>query len=104
MGAVDMWAELKTATKTAKFQPYSAHHRAVRRIGVAAGCPPGGVYVDATVGGGGTCRRDARARARGVVVGIDRDPAALAAASERLSRLGDRFVPLRGAFGDLPSF
>ena len=63
---------------------------------------PGGVYVDGTLGGGGHSELILEAIGPdGVLYGIDRDPAALAAASERLSRFGDRFQPLQGSFGDL---
>lgn len=63
---------------------------------------PGGVYVDGTLGGGGHSELILEAIGPdGVLYGIDRDPAALAAASERLSRFGDRFQSLQGSFGDL---
>ena len=54
---------------------------------------PSGVVLDATLGGGGhseallECRPDLR------ILGIDRDPAALAAATARLARFGDRSAP-----------
>jgi 16S rRNA (cytosine1402-N4)-methyltransferase len=61
---------------------------------------PGGLYVDATLGAGGHTEAllsvpDTR------VIGIDRDPLALRIATERLARFGDRFVPLKAAFGDI---
>jgi 16S rRNA (cytosine1402-N4)-methyltransferase len=63
---------------------------------------PGGVYVDGTLGGGGHSELILEALGLdGVLYGIDRDPAALAAATKRLSRFGDRFQPLQGSFGDL---
>ncbi len=65
---------------------------------------PEGLYVDATLGGGGHAAAllDALAPA-GRVLGIDRDPEALAAARERLrddAEVG-RFRALHGNFGDL---
>jgi 16S rRNA (cytosine1402-N4)-methyltransferase len=62
---------------------------------------PGAVLVDATLGGGG----HARALAAGVgpdglVIGIDRDPAAIEAAAERLRGLPLRLV--QANFRDLP--
>ena len=63
---------------------------------------PGGRYLDGTLGGGGhsealleVCGPD------GYVAGIDRDPFALRAASERLARFGDRFTSLRGTFAEM---
>jgi 16S rRNA (cytosine1402-N4)-methyltransferase len=63
---------------------------------------PGGMYCDATLGGGGHAEALLQASAPdGQVIGVDRDPAALAAASDRLRPFGDRFRPLRGRFGEL---
>lgn len=63
---------------------------------------PGGLYVDGTLGGGGHTELLLEAAAPdGIVYGIDRDPAALAAAGNRLERFGNRFRPLRGSFGDM---
>ena len=62
---------------------------------------PPGVLVDATVGGGGHARLLLEARPDLRLVGIDRDPAALAAAAEVLAPFGGR-VTLRAArFDDL---
>ncbi|MFT3706631.1 MAG: 16S rRNA (cytosine(1402)-N(4))-methyltransferase RsmH [Archangium sp.] len=61
----------------------------------------GRVIVDGTLGGGGHTEALLERGAR--VFGIDRDPRALAAASSRLSRFGDRFTPVRGEFGDVAS-
>lgn len=63
---------------------------------------PGGVYLDGTLGGGGHSELILEASGPdGVLYGIDRDPSALAAAGERLSRFGNRFRPLQGSFGDM---
>ena len=59
----------------------------------------GRVIVDGTLGGGG--HTFALLEAGATVVGIDRDPRALAAAGERLSRFGERFRPVQGNFGDV---
>lgn len=63
---------------------------------------PSGRYLDGTLGGGGHSEAILEASgADGILVGIDRDPSALAATRERLNRFGDRFHPLQGAFGDM---
>ncbi len=62
---------------------------------------PGGLYCDATLGGGGHAERVLDASAPdGRLIGIDRDPDALAAARARLERFGDRATLVHGAFGD----
>ena len=59
---------------------------------------PGGTYVDATLGPGGHAEALLeRAGENGKVLGIDRDPAAVAFARQRLARFGDRFT---GVVGD----
>ena len=57
------------------------------------------VIVDGTLGGGG--HSEALLEAGATVVGIDRDPAALAAARARLGRFGERFRAVQGSFGDV---
>ena len=60
----------------------------------------GEVFVDCTLGGGGHTEALLEA-ADCRVIGLDRDPSALAAAGERLARFGDRFVPVHTAFSGL---
>lgn len=60
----------------------------------------GDVVVDCTVGGGGHAGA-LLAHARCTVIGIDRDPSALAAATAALAPYGDRFVPVRARFSEL---
>ena len=56
--------------------------------------------VDGTLGGGGHSERLLESGA--TVWGVDRDPRALEAATQRLgARFGDRFKTLRGNFGDV---
>jgi 16S rRNA (cytosine1402-N4)-methyltransferase len=62
---------------------------------------PAGVVVDATVGGGGHAAALLETRPDLHLVGLDRDPVALAAARDRLSGYGDRVSVLPMAFGDL---
>lgn len=64
----------------------------------------GGVYCDATLGGGGHALRILEASAPdGRLIGIDRDPSALEAARGRLERFGDRVTLVHGRFGDARS-
>jgi 16S rRNA (cytosine1402-N4)-methyltransferase len=51
---------------------------------------PAGVVVDATVGGGGHARALLEAHRQLTVVGLDRDPAAIEAATHTLRAFGDR--------------
>lgn len=63
-----------------------------------------GTYVDGTLGGGGhTEAMLAALGPEGCVVGVDRDPEAIAEASERLTKdvQAGRFVPVQGTFSDL---
>lgn len=63
---------------------------------------PGAMLVDATVGAGGHAEPLLRELGdEGRLLGIDRDPLALAQATERLSPFGRRFVPIRGNHDDL---
>lgn len=62
---------------------------------------PSGVYVDATFGGGGYSRGLLAAGA-GTVIGVDRDPQAVARGRE-LARAAPGFIMLAGRFGDLDS-
>src|SRR5262245_44969452 len=64
---------------------------------------PDARLVDATVGLGGHAAAllDAAPGAR--LLGIDRDPAALAVAEESLGRFGDRVRLRRGSFGEIAS-
>ncbi|MFA7249880.1 MAG: 16S rRNA (cytosine(1402)-N(4))-methyltransferase RsmH [Dehalococcoidia bacterium] len=63
---------------------------------------PGGRYVDATLGLGGHAGAIiAAAQPGGRLLGIDRDPAALAVAAERLAPFGDAVIVARGAFADI---
>jgi 16S rRNA (cytosine1402-N4)-methyltransferase len=63
---------------------------------------PGGSYVDATLGGGGHAEEILRRAGEGArLLGIDRDPFALAAAGKRLAPFGERFTPARGNHAEL---
>jgi 16S rRNA (cytosine1402-N4)-methyltransferase len=62
---------------------------------------PAGTLVDATVGGGGHARRLLEARPDLLLVGIDRDKQALAAAAAVLAPFGDRVVLRHARFDHL---
>src|SRR3954468_17752092 len=61
---------------------------------------PGKVIVDGTLGGGG--HTEALLERGAFVLGIDRDPRALAAATERVSRFGaERFRAVKGNYSEV---
>ena len=61
-----------------------------------------GLYVDATVGGGGHATEILRASVPdGQLIGLDRDDEALAASRERLNEWGTRSQLVRANFGEL---
>jgi 16S rRNA (cytosine1402-N4)-methyltransferase len=62
---------------------------------------PAGVILDATLGGGGHAEAILDSRADLMVLGVDRDPAALEAATIRLRRFGHRFRAVHARFDDL---
>jgi 16S rRNA (cytosine1402-N4)-methyltransferase len=62
----------------------------------------GGVFVDGTVGLGGHARLVLEAGADRLI-GIDRDPRALARAGEALAAFGDRVTLVHGNYRDLPA-
>ena len=61
---------------------------------------PAGVVLDATLGAGGHTEALLDSRPDLLVVGVDRDPAAVAAASARLERFGPRFRAVHARFDD----
>ncbi|MBR6793666.1 MAG: 16S rRNA (cytosine(1402)-N(4))-methyltransferase RsmH [Clostridia bacterium] len=62
---------------------------------------PDGIYVDATLGGGGHSSLIARELQSGLLIGIDQDRDAIAAATERLAPYGDRFRAVKSNFSAL---
>ena len=62
---------------------------------------PAGLLVDGTVGGGGHADALLEAFRDSVVLGLDRDAEAVAAAGERLSGYGSRAVVRQSGFEDL---
>ncbi len=68
---------------------------------LAALAPKTGVFVDATVGGGGHAEAILAAAPKVKLVAFDRDPSALEAARERLAPFGDRATFVHARFGAL---
>ena len=62
---------------------------------------PDGIYVDGTLGGAGHSSRIAARLTTGLLIGIDRDEIALAAAAERLAPYGDRVKLVHSNFSRL---
>jgi 16S rRNA (cytosine1402-N4)-methyltransferase len=62
---------------------------------------PAGVILDATLGGGGHAEAILDSRDDLLVLGVDRDPTALVAATARLDRFGGRFGAVHARFDDL---
>ncbi len=69
-------------------------------VAVFATVPPG-VVLDATLGGGGHTEALLESRSDLLVVGVDRDSTAVAAATVRLERFGRRFRAVHARFDDL---
>ncbi len=62
---------------------------------------PGERIVDGTLGGGGDSQALLEQNPQREVLGIDRDPAALEAAAQRLAPFGSRFHPWHGPFSQM---
>ena len=59
-----------------------------------------GIYVDATLGGGGHTHEILKRATKGTVIGIDQDDYAIARASEKLKEFSN-FVPVRNNFSNI---
>lgn len=80
------------------------HHIPILRDTVVSLLAPqrGGTFVDGTLGGGGHAEAVLeRLPEGGRLYGIDRDGAAIEAASLRLTRFGEAFTAIRGNFFDM---
>ena len=62
---------------------------------------PDGFYVDATLGGGGHAREILERLRGGKLLGIDRDPASLRVAQERLQGFGEKLIVRQGNFAEI---
>jgi 16S rRNA (cytosine1402-N4)-methyltransferase len=60
-----------------------------------------GMYIDATLGAGGHAAEIVRRLQRGKLLGIDRDPAALEAARERLRGFEEKVILVHGNFAEI---
>ncbi|HEX7604217.1 MAG TPA: 16S rRNA (cytosine(1402)-N(4))-methyltransferase RsmH [Polyangiaceae bacterium] len=89
-----IWAEEE------EFVVESFHHATVMKSEVveALSVTDGGVYVDATLGGGGHAEAILEAAPGARVIGFDRDLTAIQAATGRLARFGERFVAIHEPF------
>ena len=84
------------------YVPEFAHEPVMVAEVVDAFAPvPAGLLVDGTVGGGGHAGALLGARRDNVVLGLDRDAEAVAAAGERLSGFGARALIRQSGFEDL---
>jgi 16S rRNA (cytosine1402-N4)-methyltransferase len=96
-----MWVDVEEDRNAERSRRYE-HTTVLRHEAVGAlGARAGGVYVDATVGCGGHAEALLEAVPDAVVIGLDRDPAAVAASAERLERFGKRARLVHASFGDL---
>ncbi len=64
---------------------------------------PGAVLVDATLGLGGHTEAVLDRCEHARVVGVDRDPDALARSQDRLSRYGERFTAVHAVYDEIPA-
>jgi 16S rRNA (cytosine1402-N4)-methyltransferase len=79
------------------------HESVLLRETVDAMAPrEGEIFVDLTLGGGGHAERIVeQLGATGLLIGLDRDPRAIEAASERLARFGDRVRLYQTPFAEM---
>ncbi len=63
----------------------------------------GGVFVDATLGGGGHAEKILEAHPDNIVIGIDRDAQAIARTQKRLKAYGDRVIYVHAPFSSIES-
>lgn len=84
-------------------QAASSGHAPVMLREVLATLTPknGEIYVDGTFGGGGYTRAILDAAPTCRVIGIDRDPDAIARAANLQREYGERFTIVHGTFGDM---
>jgi 16S rRNA (cytosine1402-N4)-methyltransferase len=98
-----MLAAARTPSEATLTQRSAPHRPVLLAETLELLCPaPGSTIVDATLGPGGHAEAFLeRTAPDGRVIGLDRDPAALAYARVRLASFGGRFVALQGDYRDL---
>ena len=101
LGEADEWIwrdDFDEVTDVKRFE----HATVMREEVVRAIAPrPGGVYVDATLGGGGHVVALLEVEPKARIVAFDRDPVAIEAARERLATVADRVTLVHGAFSSV---
>jgi 16S rRNA (cytosine1402-N4)-methyltransferase len=89
-------------TRNPNPEPWLAHVPVLWREAIEIlNVRPDGFYIDATLGAGGHAEGILRRLESGKLLGIDRDPAALAAAQERLKSFGEKLIAMRGNFAQI---
>lgn len=99
-----MSADAEQPKTVNNFEPVGFVHRPVLPQEVLKGLNPGaaGIFVDCTIGGGGHARLLLESAGPDVrLVGLDRDPEALAAAAGNLAAFAGRFQLARANFANL---
>jgi 16S rRNA (cytosine1402-N4)-methyltransferase len=101
LGESDEWVWRDDFDEVADVRRFE--HATVMRTEVVRALSPraGGVYVDATLGGGGHTVALLEAEPKARIVGLDRDPVAIDAARERLAPVGDRVTLVHAPFSSL---
>ena len=101
LGESDEWIwrdDFDEVTDVKRFE----HATVMRDEVVRAIAPrPGGVYVDATLGGGGHVVALLEAEPKARIVAFDRDPVAIEAARERLAPVADRVTLVQSTFSSI---
>ncbi|MGW0663065.1 16S rRNA (cytosine(1402)-N(4))-methyltransferase RsmH [Streptodolium elevatio] len=77
--------------------------RCVNLLAPALADRPGAVVVDATLGMGGHSEALLTRFPEARLIGLDRDPEALARAGRRLAPFGERFTPVHAVYDELPA-
>jgi 16S rRNA (cytosine1402-N4)-methyltransferase len=81
-------------------QPFAHQPAMVAEVLKLLGAERGGQFLDATVGGGGHAKRILESSPAAILIGLDQDKEAVAAARERLAGFGDRARIETGNFRD----
>lgn len=96
------WEEVDVNGPASRLNPNSHIPVLVEEVLSWLACRPGGRYLDCTVGQGGLASRILSLTGPdGLVIGIDQDEEAIAAASNRLEPFADRVRLVRGNFREL---